>query len=121
MQFGQFGGQVQAAQTPGLESYAGLMAEALNGGNGGNAQRLGEALLELLKALRGLGFEIQTHFCESVPGLIRLGNLLPKWISMEVYSWENHLTYSKWLSFQQAMFDCGRVSKEKEELMWSFY
>ena len=69
-------GQVQAAQTPGLESYAGLMAEALNG-NGNSAQRLGEALLELLKALRGLGFEIQTHFCESVPGLIRLGNLLP--------------------------------------------
>ena len=57
--------QVQAAQTPGLESHAGLMAEALNGG----AQRLGEALLELLKALRGLGFEIQTNFCESVSGL----------------------------------------------------
>ena len=61
---------MQAAQTPGLESYAGLMAEALNGsGNGAGAQRLGEALLELLKALRALGFEIQTHFCESAPGL----------------------------------------------------
>jgi len=56
--------QAQAAQTPGLESYAGLMAEALHGN--GAEKRLGEALLELLKALRGLGFEIQTHFCESV-------------------------------------------------------
>ena len=41
------------------------MAEALGGGSSG---RLGEALLELLKALRGLGFEIQTHFCESAAG-----------------------------------------------------
>eukprot|EP00435_Cladocopium_sp_Y103_P011492 s4852_g3.t1 len=74
----------QAAQTPGLESYAGLMAEALQGGNGGTggngAQRLGEALLELLKALRGLGFEIQTHFCESAPGRIRVaGKSIGKW------------------------------------------
>ncbi|CAK9107329.1 ZZ-type domain-containing protein, partial [Durusdinium trenchii] len=56
--------QDQAAGTPGLEHYAALIAEAL-GGRGGQ-RRLGEAILEMLKALRGLGFEVQTHFCESI-------------------------------------------------------
>ena len=57
--------QEQAAKTPGLEHFAAPIAEALSG-NGADRRRLGESILELLKAIRGLGFEIQTHFCESL-------------------------------------------------------
>eukprot|EP00913_Durusdinium_trenchii_P022924 g21525.t1 len=42
-----------AAKTPGLEPHAALIAEALSGDNG--QRRLGDALLEFLKALQELG------------------------------------------------------------------
>jgi len=56
--------QEQAAATPGLETFASPISEALRSGNG--QRRLGEAILELLKALRGLSFEVQTRFCERI-------------------------------------------------------
>lgn len=87
--------QDQAAGTPGLEHYAALIAEAL-GGRGGQ-RRLGEAILEMLKALRGLGFEVQTHFCESIASslLPYLETLTSKWFgdscaSSCSMSWQHH-------------------------------
>ncbi|CAK9051292.1 ZZ-type domain-containing protein, partial [Durusdinium trenchii] len=56
--------QEQAAKTPGLEHHAALIAEALSGDNG--QRRLGEALLELLKALEELGPQVTSPFCEAV-------------------------------------------------------
>jgi len=53
-----------AAATPGLETHAEPVNEALSGG--GSQRRLGESVLELLKALRGLGFEVQALFCEKL-------------------------------------------------------
>ncbi|CAK9104413.1 ZZ-type domain-containing protein, partial [Durusdinium trenchii] len=56
--------QEQAAKTPGLEPHAALIAEALSGDNG--QRRLGDALLEFLKALQELGPQVQARFCEAV-------------------------------------------------------
>jgi len=54
----------QASTTQGLETYATPLSEALGAGHG--PRRLGESVLELLKALRGLAFEAQASFCESL-------------------------------------------------------
>eukprot|EP00434_Breviolum_minutum_P022653 symbB.v1.2.019990.t1/scaffold1654.1/size107508/15 len=85
--------QEQAAATPGLEQQAAPIAEALNGDNG--KRRLGEAILEMLKALRGLGFEVQTRFCESVAQslLPYLENLTCQWFgdkSACTSPWQQH-------------------------------
>ena len=45
----------RAAETPGLQQYATQIGEALEG-NG--QKRLGEAILEMLKSLRTLSFEV---------------------------------------------------------------
>ncbi|CAJ1407749.1 unnamed protein product [Effrenium voratum] len=68
--------QEKAAATPGLEPYAKQIAEGLAGNH-----RLGEAMLEMLKALRGLSFEVQTGFCERLaesllPNLEELAKLV---------------------------------------------
>lgn len=88
--------QEQAAATPGLEQHSALIAEALSGDKA--KRRLGEAILEMLKALRGLGFEVQTRFCESVASslLPYLENLTSKWCGDKCgssacgSSWQHH-------------------------------
>eukprot|EP00439_Symbiodinium_sp_Y106_P080722 s1629_g19.t1 len=88
--------QELAAETPGLESFASPISEALRGGNG--QRRLGEAILELLKALRGLSFEVQTSFCEQVSASLLpfLEDLTRSWTGDEcapsgnLTPWQHH-------------------------------
>jgi len=54
----------RAAVTAGLESFAAPLGEALSDAPG--PRTLGQAILELLKALRGLGFEAQARFSEGL-------------------------------------------------------
>ncbi|CAE7448091.1 ref(2)P [Symbiodinium natans] len=91
--------QEQASETPGLEAFASPISEALRSGNGGNGQRrLGEAILELLKALRGLSFEVQTRFCEQVSASLLpfLEDLTRSWTGDEcapsgnLTPWQHH-------------------------------
>eukprot|EP00930_Biecheleria_cincta_P088523 TRINITY_DN77767_c0_g1_i1.p1 TRINITY_DN77767_c0_g1~~TRINITY_DN77767_c0_g1_i1.p1 ORF type:complete len:562 (+),score=104.23 TRINITY_DN77767_c0_g1_i1:58-1743(+) len=87
----------RAAVTPGLESYAKLVGEALEGGDG--PKRLGESILELLKALRGLGFEVQANFCEQLAEQILplLDDIMQGWLgddgccaSTGPAAWQHH-------------------------------
>lgn len=87
----------RAAVTPGLESYAKLMGEALEAGDG--PKRLGESILELLKALRGLGFEVQANFCQQLAEQILplLDDIMQGWLgddgccaSTAPAGWQHH-------------------------------
>ncbi|CAK8991730.1 unnamed protein product [Durusdinium trenchii] len=68
--------QEQAESTPGLEQHAAPLANAISGN-----RRLGESILELLKSFRGLSFEVQTQFCESLASALvpYLEHLTSKW------------------------------------------
>lgn len=87
----------RASVTPGLESHAKLMGEALEGGDG--PKRLGESILELLKALRGLGFEVQANFCQQLAEQILplLDDIMQGWLgddgccaSTAPAAWQHH-------------------------------
>ncbi|CAK9003792.1 unnamed protein product [Durusdinium trenchii] len=70
--------QEQAAKTPGLEHHAAVITQALSGDN--DQRRLGEALLELLKALDKLGLEVQSCFSEAVaPSLLPILEEVTEW------------------------------------------
>ena len=53
--------QRQVEQTPGLQNCGPAIKDALKSGG-----RLGESILDMLKALRCLSFEVQASFCETL-------------------------------------------------------
>eukprot|EP00438_Fugacium_kawagutii_P015763 Skav233452 [mRNA] locus=scaffold1486:431886:434633:- [translate_table: standard] len=59
----------QAAKTQGLKHHATGLADALSGSGGGSHARLGEAVVELLKALRGLSFEVAASLMPYLEGI----------------------------------------------------
>eukprot|EP00440_Ansanella_granifera_P014175 gb/GFBE01015405.1/.p1 GENE.gb/GFBE01015405.1/~~gb/GFBE01015405.1/.p1 ORF type:complete len:556 (+),score=106.10 gb/GFBE01015405.1/:1-1668(+) len=90
----------RAAETPGLEGHAASVGEALAGGNG--PRRLGESVLELLKALRGLGFEVQACFCQ------KLAEHLMPLLDDIIKAWQGDDTCFAWNCAQQQQH-CGVV------------
>eukprot|EP00913_Durusdinium_trenchii_P022200 g20860.t1 len=120
----------------GLDATLQKMLEIALGGRGGQ-RRLGEAILEMLKALRGLGFEVQTHFCETnglatavhlraaCPGNIILGALArgvglhPLWAHASSVLPALHMTYvgtatHRRTSFTGLVLAAGKIFSGKD-------